>query len=160
MAHGGQELALGAVGGFGGLFGLKQRGLGLHAFGDILHMGDEISGLPFLIAHQRRGNLAIDDVPIAMAIAFCEDGAGRVAADSAIDEPRADLLVFRQRQRIDVHASHFLLAIAPNRRHLGIDLDQVALEVDQTHARVGVVEGQPEPQLAFSQRILSRFRAR
>jgi len=49
VAHVGEEVALGAVGGFGGLLGALELVVGLLALGDVLGDAEQVSGLTVLV---------------------------------------------------------------------------------------------------------------
>ena len=159
MAHVGQELALGPVSGLGGRPGLFERLFEVLALGDVLDLRDEILGLPLGVAHQRGGDLAPDQMAVAMPITLLEDGVITLAPHRVRHISGAQRLVFGLGKVIDPPPLHLLPTATEEGGQPIVDLQDPALEVHQAHACIGVLEGQPETLLAVAQgRLLDALR--
>ena len=147
VAHVGEELALGEVGGLGLLLGLQQGAFSLHPRADVSQQPQEAGGLALGIPHQGQRYLGMGQGSIRAAVALFDDG----AAFSPQQSGEQGLLqgpVLGRGEVTQMPAQKGLPGVADDLAITVVDVDQVTLQAHLGDPRQALGDEGPNPLLA------------
>ncbi len=148
MAHGGEEVALGALGGAGFLGQFQLAGHRFAGLGDVLDLRDEMERLVLAVAGEGDVEVDPDDVAVLVMVALLHVVGGGAAFDEVVDVAEVGVEVLGVGEVLEGEAGEFLGLVTDDFAERAVDLEKATRERDERDAVGGVLEGAGEAFLA------------